>query len=71
MESAQHDKQSPAPAPRKRFRIVKLEERIAPGGGGNGTHNCGGGSDTIASQQCTIGCHGHTANNQCVTLGCY
>jgi hypothetical protein len=24
----------------KRFRIVKLEERIAPSKGGNGTHNC-------------------------------
>ena len=28
------------PAPRKRFRIEKLEERIAPKKGGNGTHNC-------------------------------
>jgi len=26
--------------PRKRFRIEKLEERIAPKKGGNGTHNC-------------------------------
>jgi hypothetical protein len=24
----------------KRFRIVKLEDRIAPSKGGNGTHNC-------------------------------
>jgi hypothetical protein len=31
------------PPPKKRFRIVKLEERIAPGKGGNGTNNCGGG----------------------------
>jgi hypothetical protein len=37
-----------APAPksdevgkRKRFRIEKLEERIAPKKGGKGTHNCG------------------------------
>jgi hypothetical protein len=35
-----------APKPRteekpKRFRIVKLEERIAPAKGGNGTKNCG------------------------------
>jgi hypothetical protein len=29
-----------APAPRKRLRIVKLEERIAPKKGGNGTKNC-------------------------------
>jgi hypothetical protein len=45
----------PAPdaaAPRKRFRIEKLEERIAPSKGGKGTHNCGGGgsaTDTIGS----------------------
>jgi hypothetical protein len=25
----------------RRFRIVKLEERIAPTKGGNGTNNCG------------------------------
>ena len=30
-------------APRKRFRIEKLEERIAPAKGGKGTHNCSGG----------------------------
>jgi hypothetical protein len=44
----------------KRFRIVKLEERIAPGKGGNGTHNgcnihsslygCG------ATDWCTVSC---------------
>jgi hypothetical protein len=28
------------PAPRRRFRIEKLEERIAPKKGGKGTHNC-------------------------------
>jgi len=33
-----------AAAPRKRFLIEKLEERIAPKKGGKGTHNCGGGS---------------------------
>jgi hypothetical protein len=31
------------PAPKKRFRIEKLEERIAPKKGGKGTNNCGGG----------------------------
>jgi hypothetical protein len=31
-------------APLRRFRIEKLEERIAPKKGGKGTHNCGGGS---------------------------
>jgi hypothetical protein len=33
-----------ATPPRRRFRIEKLEERIAPSKGGKGTHNCGGGS---------------------------
>jgi hypothetical protein len=26
---------------KRRFQIVKLEERIAPSKGGHGTHNCG------------------------------
>ena len=34
---------------RRRFRIEKLEERIAPKKGGKGTHNCGG------TQVCTDG----------------
>jgi hypothetical protein len=29
-----------APAPRKRFRIEKLEERIAPKRGGKATNHC-------------------------------
>jgi hypothetical protein len=28
---------------KRRFQLVKLEERIAPGRGGKGTHHCGGG----------------------------
>jgi hypothetical protein len=35
--------------PKKRFRIVKLEERIAPAKGGNGTNNCGGGNNSDSS----------------------
>jgi hypothetical protein len=31
-----------APAPRKRFKIEKLEQRIAPKKGGKGTNNCYG-----------------------------
>jgi len=31
---------SELPSPRKKFRIDKLEERIAPKKGGKGTHNC-------------------------------
>ena len=43
--SSKHDRpetnRKPDPAaPRKRFRIEKLEERIAPSRGGKGTHNC-------------------------------
>jgi hypothetical protein len=38
----------------KRFRIVKLEERIAPSKGGNGTHNCPGSYG--CSWGCTVGC---------------
>jgi hypothetical protein len=34
---------APSPAPRRRFSIERLEERIAPAKGGNGTKNCGGG----------------------------
>jgi len=38
------------PLSRKRFRIEKLEERIAPKKGGNGTQHCGsGGSSNFAS----------------------
>ena len=39
----------PSP-PKRRFRIEKLEERIAPKKGGNGTNNCGSNnaSDTIS-----------------------
>lgn len=32
--------------PRKRFRVRKLEERIAPKKGGKGTHNCPSLGDT-------------------------
>ena len=37
--------QAPAPAPR-RFRLDKLEERIAPKRGGKGTNNCAGTTGT-------------------------
>ena len=38
-----------AATPRKRFRIEKLEERIAPKKGGKGTNNCGGGGSVYTS----------------------
>ncbi len=42
----------------KRFRIVKLEERIAPDQGGAGTNNCPvSGSCFVCG--CTYGCHHH------------
>jgi hypothetical protein len=48
-------KTSPAAAaPRKRFRIEKLEERIAPAKGGKGTHNCGGGGGSVYTSGSTI-----------------
>jgi hypothetical protein len=31
-----------SPAPRRRFRLMKLEDRIAPQKGGNNTKKCGG-----------------------------
>lgn len=43
----------------KRFRIVKLEERIAPSKGGNGTNNCGGYTDkchTLSCAPCSAAC---------------
>jgi hypothetical protein len=41
--------------PLKRFRIEKLEERIAPSKGGKGTHNCGGGGGSGASSGLSSG----------------
>ena len=38
-----------AELPRRRFRIEKLEERIAPSKGGKGTHNCSGGGGSTSS----------------------
>jgi hypothetical protein len=46
--------ESAPPPRRRRFRIEKLEERIAPTKGGKGTHNC------PATQLCyTSGCGGY------------
>jgi hypothetical protein len=48
---------------RRRFRIVKLEERIAPDKGGGGTHNtCG----AVCSASCVCG----TITNCFGTCGC-
>jgi hypothetical protein len=38
-----------------RFRIEKLEERIAPKKGGKGTNNCGG-TTTYCSDDWSLGC---------------
>ena len=37
------------PATRRRFRVEKLEERIAPARGGKATRNCSGSIDSGAS----------------------
>jgi hypothetical protein len=45
-------KSADTPLPKRRFRIEKLEERIAPKKGGKGTNNCGGSNgadDTIGT----------------------
>ena len=63
----EHQRQEGAtdlPLKRRRFRIVKLEERIAPGGGmskgkGCGTHNCTNQSVIGSSESSgfpTVGC---------------
>jgi hypothetical protein len=52
----------------KRFRIVKLEERIAPSKGGAGTNNgCVSGHITA----CGPGCHVYSVDGySCFTCGC-
>jgi hypothetical protein len=43
MEPRREEPKAPTPRPGekpKRFRLIRLEERIAPSKGGNGTHNC-------------------------------
>jgi len=42
-----------AATPRKRFRIEKLEERIAPKKGGKGTNNCSG---SVGTSSGTFSC---------------
>jgi hypothetical protein len=44
----------PTPAPKKHFRIEKLEERIAPVKGGKGTNNCGGGGSSNSGSGNTL-----------------
>jgi hypothetical protein len=51
------DRKSPeqrSPSSKKRFRIVKLEERVAPGNGGNGN-----GSNLTCGNACNGGGHHH------------
>jgi hypothetical protein len=45
-KASEPEPRAEGPERKRRFQIVKLEERIAPGKGGNGTHNCGGGNGT-------------------------
>jgi hypothetical protein len=43
MEPRREESKTPMPRPeekQKRFRLIRLEERIAPSKGGKGTNNC-------------------------------
>ncbi len=54
----EQNKATPGAEPRpKRFRIVKLEERVAPKKGGQSTHNCPSGlcTGSCVSCMCTPG----------------
>ena len=43
-------------SPMERFRLIRLEERIALSRGGNGTHNCGGFTANATHCICSLGC---------------
>jgi hypothetical protein len=47
---------TPPQEKRKRFQLIRLEDRIAPKEGGKATHNC----DTAFSCRCTIFCTGYS-----------
>jgi hypothetical protein len=58
MRPRREEPKAPKPRPeekQKRFHLLRLEERIAPKGGGNGTNNCnanyshGGGAECFGS----------------------
>lgn len=40
----------------KRFRIIKLEDRIAPAKGGNGTNNCPASQGKYSACYTCVGC---------------
>ena len=46
LDPSNSNSQAARESARKRFRIAKLEERIAPKKGGKGTNNCGGGGSS-------------------------
>ncbi len=57
MEPRREEQRPPEPRPeekRKRFRILKLEERIAPKRGTGGTNKCG--NDTQITGDTSSGC---------------
>ncbi len=49
----------------KRFRVVKLEERIAPSKGGNGTNNYCGTAGNTCNYCITDSCYSGRANCEC------
>jgi hypothetical protein len=68
MEPRREERKTPAPRlgeRARRFRIVKLEERIAPSQGGNGSNNCPSANTCntctcylcVSGGCCTVGCH--------------
>jgi hypothetical protein len=64
MEPRREEPKAPPPGAEpkpKRFRIVKLEERIAPSKGGN----------TVNAQTCACGTGSYTGAYPCCSFGCY
>jgi hypothetical protein len=58
VEPRREEPKAPTPRPEekpKRFRLIKLEERIAPSKGGNGTNNCPSVALTHCPSFCTCG----------------
>jgi hypothetical protein len=59
MEPRREEPKAPTPRPEekpRRFRLIKLEERIAPTKGGNGTHNNCASANCTLTCACTYGC---------------
>jgi hypothetical protein len=78
MEPHPEERTAPPPSAEqkpKRFRIVKLEDRIAPNRGGIGTNNgCYSGHGTVCPTAYGPACPGNTSGcptETCPTYGCW